>query len=189
MAKTIAIDERWLEALKLYLEGSNAVEIAEKTEGSEGTIRRWMGNFKDAGIIDGSYSSKSPFPPKLTDAGLLEKAKREMEIVLPDEGGTSRPKKATSKAPPAAGPIEKDIPPQLTPGVFSAEDIEILREMVEERRGKEKRSAMRSGEKAKPTSVTPDGALWTALREWAKREGISTTEAVNQAIEALLGKR
>lgn len=68
---------------------------------------------------------------------------------------------------------------------MTAEEIEVLKAFVEERTqaAESPRSHMPVDA---PTSIRPDNGLWAALRAWAEQRGVSYTEAVNRAIEALL---
>lgn len=76
-----------------------------------------------------------------------------------------------------------------------AKGSEPLLRLLKERQTKEEQPTLRSGTKrtndkgeVSPTSITPDAGLWNALTAWAKKEGVTTTEAINQAIEALLNR-
>ena len=77
--------------------------------------------------------------------------------------------------------------PHIAAGNFTLDETRILKRVARRELGL--RSAQRNGKPTRqPTSVRPDEGLWTALREWAGAQGISTTEAINRAIESLLGQ-
>ncbi len=72
-------------------------------------------------------------------------------------------------------------------GSFTPHEVEVLKTLVQERdrAGESPRSHQPV---AQPTSVRPDEGLWAALKDWAHTHHVTNTEALNQAIEALLSR-
>ena len=79
---------------------------------------------------------------------------------------------------------ERDVPAYVIFGDVA------LREMAQERIQRDRGAALRSGTPQEtPTSVRLDSGLWDALMAYREAEGIGRSEAMNRAIEALLGIR
>ena len=70
---------------------------------------------------------------------------------------------------------------------FTPHEVEVLKKLVRERDLAEK-SPRSHQPVAQPTSVRPDEGLWAALRDWGHIHHMTNTEALNQAIEALLSR-
>ena len=71
---------------------------------------------------------------------------------------------------------------------FSHEEIEALKELARERIQRNAGTLFRSGTPQEtPTSVRLDSGLWEALMAYRDAEGIGRSEAMNRALEILLG--
>lgn len=78
--------------------------------------------------------------------------------------------------------FDRALPKDLLPR-YKAAFIEAIRASLSR-----DRAVMRSGTR-QMASFRLDSGLLGAVKEWAKDEGITDTEAINQAFEVLLGRR
>lgn len=165
---------RWVD---LYATGKTRDQVVEEFKGEGATVnsvRTVIELARSAGLISGSHKRGN----KIT----LDAAKREELMAGVDPQSDYGPLQATTervKAAPTRSAIE--IPPL---------ELEALREMAQERIQRDRGAALRSGTPQEtPTSVRLDSGLWEALMAYREAEGIGRSEAMNRAIEALLGAR
>ena len=199
MVKEKEIEGKHLEALELYVGGLKAGEVAKKMGEATSDIDRIMGYFKMAGIISGGYLPQDEWKPEVLNPDLLEEAKRTGKIRLPDSEGLlpsgQESKKIIRKRPlpqdsqvdeNASEKPEKETSTSQQIAGIPSEEIEILRHIAQ-RELAIARSVKRAGTR-QMASFRLDSGLLGALKKWAKGEGLTDTEAMNRAIEALLGR-
>lgn len=131
------------------------------------------------GIISGSYAHEGTVT--------MDATKREELMAGVDPEGDYKPLQATTERVKVA---PSPLPPSSPAVTLSPLELETLREIAGERIQRDRGAALRSGTPQEtPTSVRLDSGLWDALMAYRDAEGIGRSEAMNRAIEALLGAR
>ena len=197
MAEEKEIEKKHLNALELYVGGLKIKEVAEEMGENAESLSRIMSLFKKIGMISGGYRPQDKWRPKILNNDLLEEAKRTGKIRLPDSKGLlpSGRKKIIRKKPfpqdsqvdeNASEKPEKETTTSQQIAGIPSEEIEVLRRLAQ-RELAMARSVKRAGTR-QMASFRLDSGLLGALKKWAKGEGLTDTEAMNRAIEALLGR-
>ena len=168
-----------LDYLKRFEQSQNETDIADEVGKSRGTIKDHLKKYRDAGVLTGSYSTTGDVVKVNWDE--LDKMRRSGHTQATIETQEDKLVDSTPNIPPT---------PKSTPAMtLSALELTTLQIMAQERIKRSKGGDMRSGRpQDTPTSVRLDSGLWEALTAYAEAEGIKRTEAMNRAIEALLGR-
>jgi len=171
--------------LRLYESGKTVAQIGEEVGKPAKTVQSHINNCKKAGVLTGSQKEKAGIA---VDWEKVEEWKEGQLKASPEPASeaSQKPAGASPKSQPKASqkPARRAIQGPAEGQPFSPEDMEILREVIEERKGRKR--IPRAGERIKKTYKL-DAALLDALEQWAKAEGVSTTEAMHRAIEMLTG--
>jgi hypothetical protein len=172
-----------LDTLEAFDElGRDEGAIADRLQTSLSTVQARLKRYDELGLLQ---------VDEVVHWGEVERIKageRSDEIVLNRELENRRREKAISKSPFSGFFSQEDTSPEQTGVIFSAGDLKTLQALARDQQARWDRAVLRSGTR-KMASFRLDSGLLDALKSWAKDEGITDTEAVNQAIEALLGRR
>jgi hypothetical protein len=187
------LPEQAFTALALYVGGKHADEIAGELNSTASTVRRWMGFFKKAGIIDGGYRTQdTPNPPVITDQKKLEEAKHTGSISVSEEPQRStrsvnrEPQKSTKYVERTSqkftGSVNQE--PQRSTETFTPEEIQALKRVAQ--RELSGGRVQRGMEETIVIRVRIDKGLWEAVEKHSNRESITKQEVVNRSVELYL---
>ena len=160
-----------------YAAGLTRAQVVDKysSEGvTAGSLRTVIDAATATGLISGSYSS--------TGGGVRMDLKVREELMANKEPDVTV---RLSKVPVSESAVK---PPLGSTAIeVSPMELEVLREIAQERLQRRESKSLRSGvPQNTPTSVRLDAGLWDGLLAYAEQEGIKRSEAMNRAIEALL---
>lgn len=160
--------------LALYEQGLTETQIAEKVGTVRSTVQSRLKKYRAAKVLTGSHGRGEPVQVdwlRAEQVQFLKSSQRKVPAL--------RTQKASQEPPGRANPAPRDS--------LTVEEIEKLRAFLAnlERRTTQSQRSHESG----VSSVRVDTGLWDALKAWADKTHVTVSEALNQAIEALLDRR